>query len=87
MAAADAVAADAVDAAADGGVGDAVAAAVVQSSFLLRALDSRRLGRAGPRRSSRTPPCPQCSCLQQPIFTYKSESQRSSGCLGNKSFF
>ena len=27
--------------------------------------DSRRRGRAGPRRNSRTPPCPRCSCLQK----------------------
>jgi hypothetical protein len=27
--------------------------------------DSRRRGRAGPRRNSRTQPCPRCSCLQK----------------------
>jgi hypothetical protein len=27
--------------------------------------DSRRRGRAGPRRNSRTPPCPRYSCLQR----------------------
>jgi hypothetical protein len=65
--------ASAAVAAADG-VTDVVRAAVMMADDGLnsrnpdcvwRSPDSRRRGRAGPRRNSRTPPCPRCSCLQK----------------------
>ncbi len=71
VASADDVAADDVTAVA---TADVVRAAVMMADdgpnrrnpdCVWRSPDSRRRGRAGPRKNSRTPPCPRCSCLQK----------------------